>query len=255
MSDIADPARENVIKTFGTYDQYREGLTGRKKKKAEKHYSKLIANERKRLVKEKDKQFTKKDTGVVDVILQSYPGQSVIKKIKVLSGESILDPFTQEEEELYTGLTPHVLEMHSDIIPSWFARKFLPKKFRLRAHYRLWDQPFTRDLYTGGILAPEKKRKVLVERGFIDKEGYMLDVNGNRTTYEGCYIKVDVSDIDFIKSEFHALGESKAIEQAGAAMKKTGQTIEKWFFYLFALCIVGIVVVVFFMTGGLGGVT
>lgn len=193
-----------------------------------------------------------KEYSVPGLLLNSRKGFSTLQKIKVEGGEMILDP--KEKETIYSGVIPQVIEISSNIIPSRIARMFLAPKFRARIHYRLFDQPFTRDLYTGGILDPEKKQEVLIERGFMDKEGFLLqEKSGERFVIDGCYAKVDVSDIDFIKSEFHACEQSKAAIGVAAAMKKTGHSMDSMWKWIMIAAFASIVLVVFMMSGGAEG--
>lgn len=192
-----------------------------------------------------------KEYSVPGILLNSRKGFSTLQKMKVEEGEMILDP--DSKESVYTGVIPQVVEISSNIIPSKLARIFLPKKFRARIHYRLYDQPFTRDLYTGGILDPEKKAKVLKERGLMDGDGFLLQENGDRFVVDKCYIKVDVSDIDYIKSEFHAYEQSKTSVKIADGMSKTGKSVDGMWLWIMLGAFACIALVVFMMSGGAEG--
>lgn len=193
-----------------------------------------------------------KEYSVPGLLLNSRKGFSTLRKLKVEGGEMIIDP--EKKDSVYTGIVPQVVEISRDIIPSRLARIFLPGKFRARIHYKLHDQPFTRDLYTGGILDPEMKEKVLKERGFMDKEGFLLqEKNGERYVIDGCYVKVDVSDIDYIKSEFHSYEQSKNNRHIAVAMAKTGRATEGMWLWIMIAAFVCIAAVVFMMSGGAEG--
>lgn len=251
-STIDDGAVSNVIEMFGTFQEYRETLDEKERKKAEKKYRKLIDDEQKRLAKQLKHDRKEKMKGISDVLIQAYPGSAVMRKVKPLTGERLENPF-DNKKTIYTGIIPTVLEIHSDIIPSWAARRLLPRKFRVRGHYCLWDQPFTLDMYSGDVLLEEKKVKTLIEQGFMDKNHFFLDEKGERYIYKGCYVKVDVSNIDFITSESHAYEQSKNDEFIARAMAKTGQLMEKMWMWIIIMFIIGYILTVFLMSGGFEG--
>ncbi len=124
----------------------------------------------------------------------------------------------------------------------------------MRLHHKLFDEPFTRDLFTGEILNQEKKNAVLQERGFTDKDGYLLDNKGNRVSIGEAdiraYIKVDVSDIDFIKAEYKAVADSNLVGKAATSMAKTGQSLDTYFYILLGISLITNVILVFLMQGG-----
>ncbi len=169
-----------------------------------------------------------------------------------MTGEKII----HENKDVYTGVMPHVVEINPNIlpIPFIFKQMWIRKRWRIRLHHKLFDEPFTRDLFSGEILNKEKKKAVLKERGFIDKEGYLLDQKGNRVsvgeTDDKIYIKVDVSDIDFIKAEYKALEDSNLVGKAAAAMAKTGQSLDTYFYILLGISLITNVILVFLMQGG-----
>ncbi len=151
-----------------------------------------------------------KEKKVDAVILETNRGYSVLKRTEEVTGEKII----HEKDDVYTGVIPALVEIHPDILPiPWvFKMMWIRKRWRMRLHHKLFDEPFTRDLFTGDILNQEKKKAVLNERGFTDKDGYLLDAKGNRVsigeTDKKVYIKVDVSDIVFIKAEYKAVADS-----------------------------------------------
>ena len=155
---------------------------------------------------------------------------------------------------LYTGLPARTLVFSADIFPTKISKiiyAFLfPFGLRARLYHRLYDEPCTRDLYTGALLRPDKKHKVLIEKGVIDAEGYLLK-DGVRLVLEDCWVKPDFSDVDFIKSEFHAYKQSEVIQKTASAMAKTGQAIERWFFYVMITAFVAMVIVVIIMSGAI----
>lgn len=186
------------------------------------------------------------------VILETFKGYSILKRTEEITGEKII----HDKNDIYIGVVPAVVEIHPDIlpIPTIFKTLWMRKRWRIRLHHKLFDEPFTRDLYTGEILNQEKKKAVLKERGFIDNDGYLLDQNGNRVsigeTDKKVYIKVDVSDIDFIKAEYKAVADSNMVVKAAASMAKTGQSLDTYFYILLGISLVTNVILVFLMQGG-----
>lgn len=196
-----------------------------------------------------------KEFKVIAALLESKPGFSTLQKTEEIGAEKLALP--GKKEEIYTGQIPHVVEVSADILPlpSIFRWMWLRRKFRIRIHHRLFDEPFTRDFYSGDILNPEKKKAVLVERGFQDKDGFLLDKSGNRVNLsevkdEKVFVKVDVSDVDFIKAEYKALLDSKLVEKAAEGMAKTGASLERNFWIILAISLITNVVLVFLMNGG-----
>lgn len=199
----------------------------------------------------------KVDAGLLEV----WKGWSILKRVDEISGENLKYRNAQNEEvEPYTGMLPSLLEIHPDILPiPWvFKKMWIRKRWRVRLHFKRFEEPLTRDLYTGEILDPEKKERVLKEKGVIDQEGYLLDFDGQRvslwddTLNRRVCLKIDVSDIDFIRAEYKALLDSKLVEKSADAMSKTGMKFDRNFYMLigfFGLCLV---LVVFIMSGGLG---
>lgn len=191
-------------------------------------------------------------------ILETWKGYSILKRVDELSGEHLSHNGEQGKEEVYTGIIPHVVEIHPDIlpIPKVFKIAWIRKRWRIRIHHKLFDEPFTRGLYTGEILNQEKKKAVLEEKGFIDKEGYLLNANGDRVSIqEGdkkVYVKVDVSDIDFIKAEYKAMEDSKLVVKAAESMAKTGMKLDDKFYLLLGLSLITNVILVFLLSGGVG---
>ena len=169
-----------------------------------------------------------------------------------MTGEKLL----HGKEDVYIGVVPHVVEIHPDIlpIPFIFKKMWISKRWRIRLHHKLKDEPFTRDLFTGAILNKEKKQTVLKERGFIDKDEYLLDEQGNRVSIgevdKKVFIKVDVSDIDFIKAEYKAVADSNLVGKAAASMAKTGQSLDTYFYILLGISLITNVLLVFLMQGG-----
>ena len=211
----------------------------------------------------------KNEPKVPSILLQTQEGYTDMKKVINVSGEFLIDPFHKErkqskKEVIYTGLQAQILNISPDIFPGRLARLIFGFLYagglRVRAYHRLFDEPCTRDFYTGKLLRPEKKRRVLVEKGIIDAEGYYLtpkefDAEGNyvgggtRYEIEGCWVKPDFSDIDFIKSEFHAFKQSETVVEIARAMKKTGMSFDKWYYIVIIACIVGMVAVVLITSG------
>jgi len=176
-------------------------------------------------------------------------GYSILRSIKVESGE-ILQDTDKEKGEIYNGVYPTILEFNRNIFPIK-VRYLIPRKFRVRLYSKLAHEPFTRSLFTGNFLSKEKKLKVLRERNIIDAEGFLLDSDGERSEIKGGYVKVDVSDIDFTKAEFHAYLQSKNNQKIADAMKKAGRNVERMIIWMFGIGIAGLVVVVFIMSGGI----
>lgn len=198
----------------------------------------------------------KQESKVEVAILQSSPGFSILEKTIELSGERLKLP-GKKEEEIYTGMVPHVVEISANILPlpAWYRFTWRKKKFRIRLHHQLIDEPFTRDFYSGQILNQEKKKQVLIERGFVDQEGFLLDSMGNRVNLEEAndgkaFIKVDVSDIDMIKAEYKALKDSELVQKAAEGMSKTGANLERNFWIILGISLVTNVILVFLMSGG-----
>lgn len=197
-----------------------------------------------------------KEFEVVAAILESRPGFSNLQKTTEVGAEKLKLP-NKKGEEIYSGVVPHVVEVTADILPlpTIFRWIWLRRKFRVRLHHRLFDEPFTRDLYTGEILNQEKKKAVLVERGFQDKDGFLLDKSGNRVNLSDVpenktFVKVDVSDVDFIKAEYKALLDSKLVEKAAEGMAKTGASLERNFWIVLTISLITNVILVFLMNGG-----
>ena len=194
----------------------------------------------------------KQEKTVEAVILETFRGYSILRLTKEVTGEKII----HGKDDVYTGIIPSVVEIHPDFlpIPFIFKKMWLKKRWRIRLHHKLFDEPFTRDLYTGEILNKDKKEAVLKERGFIDKDGYVLDSNGNRVSIgeadKKVYIKVDVSDIDFIKAEYKAVADSNLVGKAAASMAKTGQSLDTYFYILLGISLITNVILVFLMQGG-----
>jgi hypothetical protein len=186
-------------------------------------------------------------------LLSVHPGYSILRRCDEIGAETLIDH--NDKEDVYRGVMPHVVEMHPDIIPlPWFQKKiYFRKVWRIRLHKRLAHEPFTRDLYTGEILNPAKKAAVLLEKGVIDYDGFLLDANGNRVYVSSdpfVYVKVDVTDIDFIKAEFKAVKESELVVEAAKSMAKTGKTFEKEFYYILALAMLIVGFIGFLALGG-----
>lgn len=193
-----------------------------------------------------------KEVTINNVLLETEKGYSVMKKVKVIDGEIIQKEsgiWKKDLDDIYTGEPPQIIEFHREVLP-WIRKrifwKHIPKVVRLRVYHRLFDEPMTRDLYTGSFLNSEKKRKVLVERGILDDQGFLMEkyqiksmVDGKEVLIEktrrkevqkGVWVKPDVSDIDFIKAEYHAKLESKEAEKITESMSKTGQSFDKWYY-------------------------
>lgn len=198
------------------------------------------------------------ESKVIAALLESRPGFSTLKKTEEIGAEQLAIP-DKKDDKIYVGKIPHVVEVKADILPlpSIFRWIWMRRKFRIRIHHRLFDEPFTRDLYTGEILNPKKKKAVLIERGFQDAQGFLLDSTGNRVVLLDdkdvhVFVKVDVSDIDFIKAEYKALLDSKLVEKAAEGMAKTGASLERNFWIILAISLITNVVLVFLMNGGVG---
>lgn len=192
---------------------------------------------------------SKENFNVSSALIIHEKGYSTIKPVNIESGEILEDP-DKKKGEIYSGVHPTILEFDRKIFPIK-ARFRFPKKFRVRLYSKLAHEPFTRDLFTGNYLSKEKKSKVLQERNVIDKDSFLLDADGQRTEVEGGYVKVDVSDIDFTKAEFHAYHQSKNNEKIAEAMKKAGRNTEKMIVWMFLIAIAGLVITVFIMQGGI----
>lgn len=199
----------------------------------------------------------KNEPRVPSILLQTNESYSELKRVDAVSGEFLYDPFDKkrkkaEKEEIYTGLPARTIIWSSDVFPTRVSRflfgVLFPFGLRMRLYHRLYNEPCTRDLFTGNILLPSKKTITLVEKGVIDKEGYYLE-NGERKIFENCWIKPDFSDVDFIKSEFHAYKQSNAVVETARAMRKTGQQFDRWFFFVLIGAFVAITIIVFIMSG------
>lgn len=201
----------------------------------------------------------KNEPRVRSLLIQANEAYAEMKPIEAVSGEFLLDPFDKQRKKkkknlIYTGLPAYPITIDPGIFPTRLSRilftLLFPFGFRIRTFFRLYNEPCTRHLFTGALLLPEKKRRTLIEKKVIDKEGYLLDrETGNRVILDECWIKPDFSDVDFIKSEFHAYKQSEAVEKAAIAMSKTGQTFDKWFFYVLIAAFVAIVLVVLALSG------
>lgn len=211
----------------------------------------------------------KNERKVPAILLQTQEGYTDMKKVINVSGEFLIDPFDPErklskKEIIYTGLQAQILNISPDIFPGRLARLIFgflySSGLRVRAYHRLYDEPCTRDFYSGRLLRPDKKRKVLIEKGVIDEEGYYLAPKkynakgvqtggGKRLELEDCWVKPDFSDIDFIKSEFHSFKQSEAVVESAKAMKKTGMNYDKWYYLVIIAAIVGMVAVVLITSG------
>jgi hypothetical protein len=202
----------------------------------------------------------KNEPKVTSLLLKSNESYSEIKRVNAASGEFLYDPFDKQrkdknKEPIYTGLPARTVSMSGDILPtrvSRFIYAFLfPFGWRIRLYHQLYNEPCTRDLFTGNVLLPDKKNKTLIEKGVIDAEGFLLDreKNGQRFELEGCWIKPDFSDVDFIKSEFHAYKQSEVVVDTAKAMRKTGQEFDRWFFYVLLAAFAAFVIIVFIMSG------
>jgi len=203
------------------------------------------------------------------VLLESERGYAKLMKCDVIDGELIskktLKIWSKGDESIYTGEPPTVLEVETALIP--YRRKLIffkhyPKVARLRLYHKLFDEPMTRDLYSYSFLNPEKKRRVLIEKGIIDDEGFLLEevvqevdgINITKTQRKkilNVFVKPDVSEIDFIKAEFHAKHQSKGTTKLGEAMNKTGKEQDKWFYITILGALIFAFLVVFVMSGGL----
>lgn len=185
-------------------------------------------------------------------LLTNYKGYSLLEHVEEKSGERL----EVNGEDVYVGELPHVVEINPNILPiPWVFRKmWMKKRFRIRIHQKRFDEPMVRDFYSGSILSPEKKREVLIEKGFMDQEGYMLKQNGERVKLDDAYHKVDVSDIDFIKAEYKALLDSKLIENAAKSMAKTGMKLDDKFYIILGIAFLAIVAVVFMLSGGVDSI-
>lgn len=191
----------------------------------------------------------KENFNVNSAILINRKGYSVLKPVKVESGEILHDP-DKKKGEIYNGVYPTILEFDRKIFPLKSRFRF-PKTFRVRLYSKIAHENFTRSLFTGDFVAKDKKIQVLRERNVIDAEGFLLDADGERTEIKGAYVKVDVSDIDFVKAEFHAYHQSKNDEKIADAMKKAGRNIERMIIWMFLIGIAGLVLTVFIMQGGI----
>lgn len=199
---------------------------------------------------------------VPGVLLDVNKGFCHLSKIHSENGE-IIEPV--KGETIYNGLVPVVVEVDRNIIPSFWMRMFMKKNFRVRFHLRLAGEPFTRDPADFKYLEPEKKRKVLIERGFIDSQGFLLKkpeltkdgqpvtIGSNRMEISGCHVKPDVSDIDFIKQEFHAYEQSKNNQKMADAMAKTGKPNDAILMWLMLGFMLLVGAIVFMMSGGAEG--
>lgn len=192
---------------------------------------------------------SKENFTVHAALLINEKGYSTLKPVNIESGEILHDP-DKKKGMIYNGVYPTILEFDRKIFPLK-SRFTIPRKFRVRLYSKLAHEPFTRSLFTGNFLSSKKKRQILRERKVIDEEDYLLDADGERTETEGGYVKVDVSDIDFTKAEFHSYFQSKNTQKIADAMKKAGRNIERMILWMFGIAIGGLVAVVFIMSGGI----
>ncbi len=198
---------------------------------------------------------------VSGVMMEVFKGASRLSKVHKEEGEYI---WPNRKEEIYNGVSPQVVEINRSIVPSRL-RWLLKKTWRVRLYSRIGYEQFTRDPYDGSYLDREKKRSVLIERNIIDSEGYLLDqkppdedgkvtfTRSNRKIIDGCHVKVDVSDIDFIKQEWHAHEQSKNTRKMADGMAKTGKQDDNIQLYITLAFIVLTGLIVFMFTGGAEG--
>ena len=196
------------------------------------------------------------ETAVPTALITADQGIIEIRRVEELSGELLKNPDVKVGKKkrpdiIYSGWNPTTIVIYSNLFPRWFQKLLGKPKLRLKGYFNLKHEPITRNPFTGEILDPVKKKSVLVERGIIDSEGWLLDHDGERIGYDSYWLKVDVSDIDFIKSEFHAYFQSEAEVKAAQAMKRTGQTLDDMWKWIIISAFVCIAFIVFTMSGGL----
>lgn len=214
---------------------------------------------KKQLPDEQGIQFNfKNEPRVKSVLIQANEAYAEMKPVEAVSGEFLYDPYDKQRKKekkdlIYTGLPAYPISISSAIFPTRVSRALyailFPFGFRIRAYLRLYNEPCTRHMFTGELLTPIKKRNTLIEKKVIDKDGFFLDTNGQRKVINGCWIKPDFSDVDFIKSEFHAYKQSEAVINAAKAMAKTGQVFDKWFFYVLLGAFATVVLTVLMLSG------
>ncbi len=181
-------------------------------------------------------------------LIEVQQGYAKLSRVNEYSGE-LLETLNKKEQ-CYTGWNPIVFEINRNIYPKRSQRLFAPK-IRVKAYFKLHNEPITRNPFTGGLLDQEKKQKVLIERGVIDQEGYLLDETGKRFNHKKHWVKVDVSDIDFIKGEVHSVKQNELVVDTARSMKKSGMIFDnliKWI-VIGAFILVGFIV--FVMSGGI----
>lgn len=192
-------------------------------------------------------------------LLQSSNGLLTLNKGFEISSELIVDsPKEKDQKIIYNGVPSQILEIKLNALPfkkgftSWLCRQCMPRVIRLRTYFNIWGEPFTRSPTTGSILDSEKKKQVLIEKGFMDKEGFLLDKEFQRVNYKHHWIKVDVSDIDFMNAEFHAFNQSKTVEKVAIAMSKVGTNKAMEIVYVAIAAIIGVVITtaLFLFNGG-----
>lgn len=191
------------------------------------------------------------EVSIPAALITANEGIVTIRRTEEISGELIKNPYVKKLDKIYHGMSPFTLEIYSNIFPKITQRLLSKKKLRLRGYFNLAHEPMTRNPFTGDILDPVKKKKVLKERGVIDEEGYLLNLEGKRMNVKDCWIKVDVSDIDFIKSEFHALEQSGMIEHSAKSMKRTGMVMDDIMKWIVIAAFAAIVVIVIVLSGAI----
>ena len=192
---------------------------------------------------------------IPSVLMEADQGIIEIRRVEELSGELLKNPYVKTKKKqrpdiIYTGWNPTTFVLYSNIFPRWFQKLLGKPKLRLKGWFKLKHEPITRNIFTGEILDPIKKKSVLIERGIIDSEGFYLTKEGERIPYDNKWLKVDVSDIDFIKSEFHAYYQSEADVKAAQSMKRTGSTIDDMWKWILLGAFGCIAFIVFTLSGG-----
>lgn len=189
-TDLQQEALENVSKTFGDYERYREGLTGtgRKwfvfKKDPEKNYQKLINKERKRLEKQRKKK--EKLYQAKDVAMICNEANITLTTCKVTDDHRIKFRHAGQKKEVRINPElghPQVLLIPSTLILAnfnWFIRMlvmflFPAKGFRYRTYTARSEGEITHDPSIDHYHAGDKIRleELLKVEGAMAKAGFV----------------------------------------------------------------------------------
>jgi hypothetical protein len=183
------------------------------------------------------------------ILMEADQGSIFITKSKQISSEIVKSP--DEKDDYYTGLEPTLVRIDRNIFPKRVQRWFAPY-ISAKGFFKIKHEPCMRNPFNGTIVDQTKKKNTLIEKGVMDQQGFMLDKStGNRMVIEDHWVKVDWSDIDYMKAEYHEFLQSKAIEHANAAMAKTGSGYEDILRWIVIASFIMVGFIVFIMSGGI----